>query len=103
MRAILLSLSSAILMLMAACASDPAPTINQQIRDAFKAADKDGDEQLSPAEFAELPLKNVKFEDVDTDGNGKVSLAELQSYLIWRRVQAEGNRPWDASSPRRRY
>ncbi|MGH8446393.1 MAG: EF-hand domain-containing protein [Solimonas sp.] len=103
MRLILLSLLLASLALAASCASDPQPTINQQIRDAFKAADKDGDEQLSPAEFADLPLKGVKFEEVDTDGNGKVSLAELQSYLVWRRVQAEGNRPFDSSMPRRRY
>lgn len=90
MRDLPISLLSAAAILLSACAAGPTP--RQQILDAFKAADADGDEQLTPEEFAHLPLSGVKFEDIDTDGNGRITYAELQSYLVWRRVQADGNR-----------
>lgn len=96
MRDLPISLLSAAAILLSACAAGPTP--RQQILDAFKAADADGDEQLTPGEFAHLPLSGVKFEDIDTDGNGRITYAELQSYLVWRRVQADGNRP-PASGP----
>jgi hypothetical protein len=96
MRFLLLPVLCAAGVLLASCASDGPSPMTRQIRDAFKAADTDGDEQLTPAEFENLPLKGVKFEVLDTDGNGKISLAELKSYLTWRRVQAEGNRPLDS-------
>ncbi len=67
----------------------------QAIRDAFKKADANNDEQLSREEFATLGIQDANFDEVDTDDNGRVSLAELRSYLEWRRVKAEANRPLD--------
>lgn len=99
MRDLPISLLSAAAILLSACAAGPTP--RQQILDAFKAADADGDEQLTPEEFTRLPLSGVKFEDVDTDGNGRITYAELRSYLVWRRVQADGNRlPAPGPAPR---
>ncbi|MFT4047767.1 MAG: EF-hand domain-containing protein [Solimonas sp.] len=87
--------------LLAACSHDRPSPMDDQIRNGFDAADADHDEQLTPAEFANLPLKDVQFEDVDTDSNGRVTLAELKSYLTWRRVQADGDRPIDGVRGRR--
>lgn len=102
MRIFLTLLLGSALALAAACASKPPSPLTEPIRQAFIAADKDGDEALSPDEFATLPFTGVKFADLDTDGNGKITLAELRSYLIWRRVQAEDLRRSD-SAPRPRY
>ncbi len=90
-------------LVLTSCAGTSRTSVSRQIRDAFNAADADHDEQLSPAEFAKLPLTGVKFEELDTDGNGRISLAELQSYLVWRRVQAAGNRPLDSNGNPPRY
>lgn len=81
--------------LLAACATVQPDARTQAIREAFKQADLNGDEKLSPEEFARLPLQNVRFTDVDSDDNGVVTLVELRSYLDWRRIAAEGNRPLD--------
>lgn len=103
MRVLLVSLSGLLLVSSAGCASHSRPSpLTDQIRQDFKAADQDGDEALTPAEFANLPLKGAKFEDLDTDQNGKVTLAELKSYLVWLRVQAEGRRRANESTRRSR-
>ena len=100
-----LAMLSAVALGLTACGGRPdrPSPMTRQIRDAFKAADTNGDEQLTPEEFANLPLKGVKFEELDTDGNGSVTLAELQNYLIWRRVQADALRPIDRDGTRPRY
>lgn len=103
MRIPLLPLLCAAALTLTACASTQRPSISRQVQEAFTAADADHDEQLSPEEFANLPLKDAAFADLDTDDNGRISLAELQSYLTWRRVQAEGNRPLMSDGQPRRY
>jgi len=85
---------------LAACSTAPSSgglldARGQAIRDAFKKADANNDEQLSREEFATLNIQDANFDEVDTDNNGLVSLAELRSYLDWRRIRADGNRPLD--------
>ncbi|SEQ32084.1 EF hand [Solimonas aquatica] len=90
---------------LAACASSPRSTLNpreQALVDAFKQADANGDEKLTPEEFATLPMQNVKFAEVDSDDNGYVTLPELRSYLEWRHLAAEANRPLDRDGHPRR-
>ena len=76
------------LSLLAACATPhkkrhgDSSALNRRIDAQFDAADTNNDEWLSPAEFdAGLPWLKGKFDEVDTDHNGKVSLAELRSYI----------------------
>lgn len=71
---------------LAACSSHPSDPRGESISAVFKQVDADGDERLTPQEFAQLPLQGVKFEDVDSDNNGVVTIAELRSYLEWRRI-----------------
>lgn len=94
-------LSAALLLAVGGCAGNQ--TMKERVRVFFEAADVDHDEQLTPAEFETLKLPGGKFEDVDTDHNGRVSLAELRSYVLWRRIEAEGWRPVSGpmSDPRR--
>lgn len=97
----LILLPAAVLLIAGGCAGNPP--MKERVRVFFEAADVDHDEQLTPAEFETLKLPGGKFEDVDTDHNGLVSLAELRSYVIWRRIEAEGWRPVSGprSDPRR--
>ncbi|NGY06611.1 hypothetical protein [Solimonas terrae] len=95
MRASAIFLLTCLLVLTASCASQDRKPISEQLRQDFKAADKNGDEALDRDEFANFPLPGVKFEELDTDNNGKVTLAEIKSYIIWRRVQAEGQRRYE--------
>lgn len=81
----------AVLLLLPACGSRPI-TQKDQIKEAFDKADANHDEQLDAQEFTALPLKGVAFAELDSDGNARLSLAELESFLIYRRVKAEGNR-----------
>ena len=77
--------------LLAACGSRPL-TQKEQVKAAFDEADLNHDEQLVPDEFARLPLKGVDFAELDSDLNHTLSLAELESFLIYRRVKDDGNR-----------
>lgn len=88
----LLLLPALLLAGLAGCGANP-PTEKQRIRAVFDRADLDHDEQLTPDEFGMLPLQGVAFAELDSDGNGRISAAELQSYVVWRRVEAEGRRP----------
>ncbi len=79
-------------LLLSACASPrergPSPQA-LRIGEAFKRADTNGDEQLSREEFAKgFPAFAKAFDDIDVDHNGKINLAELQSYMEWSRVLA---------------
>lgn len=88
-------LSLLLLALLAACASEQQKPLDKRIADQFKLADKNNDEALDPEEFKAMELPDTTFESVDTDGNGKVTLAEVQNYVTWRRVQAEGRRRYE--------
>lgn len=92
MRTFNISMLWFLVLLTAACASERRKPISEQLKQEFKTADKNGDEALDRDEFATFTLPDAKFEDLDTDNNGKVTLAEVKSYVIWRRVQAEGRR-----------
>lgn len=86
----------------AACGAQPV-TQREQVKRVFDAADLDHDEQLDPEEFATLPLRGVAFEELDSDGNHRVSLAELLSFLVYQRVKDDGNRAiQELIGPRRR-
>lgn len=53
----------------------------------FQAADTDKDELLSLDEVrAGMPELVELFTTIDTDGNGKLTLAEIRSYAEWRRI-----------------
>lgn len=79
---------------LAACASPPPHPgpqgLQGGLRAAFKKADLNGDEQLTREEMsAGLPQFAEHFDEIDTDHNGLVNLAELQSYVQWRRLESE--------------
>ena len=58
-----------------------------RIEKMFNAADADHDEWLTPQELdAGFPWLAGKFSDIDTDHNGKVSLAEVTSYIELQRM-----------------
>jgi len=82
------------LLALCACASKPAHRnsfeVQGGLRAGFKKADINGDEQLTREEMkAGLPQFADHFDEIDTDHNGLVNLAELQSYAQWRRLEAE--------------
>ena len=84
------------LSLLSACATPhkkrhgDSSELNRRIDAQFDAADTNNDEWLSPAEFdAGLPWLKGKFDEVDTDHNGKVSLAELRSYIELQMMRSE--------------
>lgn len=102
MRPALPWLSLACVVVLAACASHQT-TQREELKIVFDQTDADHDEQLDRQEFTKLPLQGVPFADVDTDQNGKVSLAELESFLIYRRVKNDGNRALKDLIRQRRY
>jgi hypothetical protein len=78
--------------LLAACG--PAPRrpdksrMQQRIDAMFTEADKDGDEWLSAAELETgFPWLAGKSAEIDTDDNGKVSLAEISSHIELQSMQ----------------
>jgi hypothetical protein len=82
-----------LLLSLAACAgpsrrAEKSP-MQLRIEKMFNAADADRDEWLTPDELAAgFPWLDGKFADIDTDHNGKVSLAELTSYIELSRMLA---------------
>src|SRR3546814_5022364 len=84
-----------LVLLLTSCATERHKPISAQLKQQFKAADKNTDEALDRDEFNNFSLPDAKFEQLDTDNNGKVTLAEVKNYVIWRRVQAEGRRRYD--------
>ena len=86
-----------VLLSLAACgAPQQRPNkspMQQRIEKMFNAADTDGDEWLTPAELdAGFPWLAGKFAEIDTDHNGKVSLAEITSYIELSRMLPDPNR-----------
>ena len=86
---------AALLLALAGCASfggdapsPPAtPALRKELAAQFKAADKDGDENLTLEEAAAgMPAVAAHFDDMDTDRNGRVNFAELWNYAQWRGV-----------------
>lgn len=82
-----------IVLLLAACGGDsrrygaPVQPYELRLEAEFRAADTSGDELLTAEEFASgFPGVDVTFQDLDTDGNGRVSLAEMKAYAQWRRI-----------------
>ena len=81
-----------IAVLVAGCATphrrQARSPMQHRIEKMFKAADADGDEWLTPAELdAGFPWLAGKFSEVDTDHNGKVSEAEVGSYIELQALQ----------------
>lgn len=82
---------AALLLLLAGCggpgAADTRRDALAPMRAQFDAADVDGDEALTRREAAHgMPRLLPSFDEIDTDGNARVSAAELRSYLEWQRV-----------------
>ena len=68
--------------------------MERKIEKMFQAADTDGDEWLTPAELdAGFPWLAGKFSEVDTDHNGKVSEAEVGSYIELQALQPPPSKP----------
>ena len=89
-----LAASCACTLLLAACVEEPrhvAPQgLYESIKDNFKKADTNNDEQLTREEMtASLPQFAANFDEIDTDHNGKVNFAELWSYLQYRYVERD--------------
>lgn len=85
-------LALCVALLAAACAEQPrraAPnSLYHRTLAEFQKADTDHDEQLTADEFkAGLPELAEHFDEIDTDGNGKVNFAELWSYVQYRYVR----------------
>jgi Ca2+-binding EF-hand superfamily protein len=85
--------------LLALTACGPAPRraekspMQQRIEKMFNAADADRDEWLTPSELeAGFPWLAGKFAEIDSDHNGKVSLAELTSYIELSRMLPEAKK-----------
>lgn len=73
------------------------------VRAEFDAADTNGNESLDRAEVAAgMPKLGEVFSQVDTDGNGEMTAAELRSYLQWQRVLRLGPPREDEDERRRR-
>lgn len=80
----------AVVLLLPACGSsyrelrrDPLGPLRAE----FDAADADGNESLNRDEVARgMPKLLDVFTQIDTDGNGEMTAAELGSYLQWQRV-----------------
>ncbi|MGB1563897.1 MAG: hypothetical protein ACPHN2_20595 [Sinimarinibacterium flocculans] len=91
--------------LVAGCAggyADARRDALSPVRAEFDAADTDGDEALDREEVAAgMPKLLEVFAEVDTDGNGEMTAAELRSYLQWQRVLRLGP-PRDGEDVRRR-
>ena len=47
----------------------------------FRRADADKNDYLTPAEFGQLALTGAEFAVIDADGNGRLTLPELQRFL----------------------
>ena len=82
--------------LLCACASpreyQPSP-LNLRTGEQFKRADKNGDEKLSREELAKaFPAFADHFDEIDTDHNGFVNLAELRSYFEWSELVSHTDR-----------
>src|SRR3546814_17394831 len=92
MRALTLSTLCCLVLLLTSCATERHKPISAQLKQQFKAADKNTDEALDRDEFNNFSLTDAKFEQLDTEQNGKVTLAEVKNSVIWRRVQAAGRR-----------
>ena len=77
---------AALIVPVAAWADPPDPAARQAaVQSAFAAADTNGDGALSPEEFAtfrqlmQQQRAERMFQRLDADGNGVVTLAELQN------------------------
>ena len=81
----------AVLVSLAACS---APTrrsskspMQQKIEKMFNAADVDHDEWLTAEELdAGFPWLKGRFAEIDLDRNGKLSLAEVESFIDLQRM-----------------
>ena len=92
-------LSLLLILTLAACASGgprrgaPLQAYEVRLQEQFTAADVDGDEQLTVDEYAKgFSEVDVGFNTLDSDGNGRISLAEMKAYAQWRRIAATSER-----------
>jgi Ca2+-binding EF-hand superfamily protein len=57
----------------------PSPAEKATLDAAFKRADTNGDGKLSPAELAQIPALASRFADLDKDKDGSISAAEFST------------------------
>ncbi|HVT37080.1 MAG TPA: hypothetical protein VHE37_15935 [Nevskiaceae bacterium] len=80
------------LLLLAGCADEPrapygTPALRKQLLEQFKAADKDGNDNLTRDEAAAgMPSVAAHFDEIDTDHNERVNFAEIWNYAQWRGI-----------------
>ncbi|MES0874815.1 hypothetical protein [Sinimarinibacterium thermocellulolyticum] len=104
MRIVLAGGSALLALALGACGSLPDARRDPlaPLRAAFDAADANDSESLDRDEAAAgMPELAAVFDDVDTDGNGEMTAAELRSYLQWQRVLRHGP-PREGKDERRR-
>jgi Ca2+-binding EF-hand superfamily protein len=78
----------------------PSP-LHMRTQDQFKRADTNGDEKLTREELAAgFPEFADNFDEIDTDHNGFVNLAELQSYFEWSELVSHTDRDRKATPHR---
>ncbi len=71
----------------------PVQAYELRLQEEFTLADTNGDEQLTAEEYAQgFPAVDVDFKVLDSDGNGRLSLAEMKAYAQWRRIAATSER-----------
>ena len=70
------------ILIMLACGHEPTWTYEQAFAGAYAKADIDGDGSVSPTEWATSSHAVPRLADVDQDGDGRLSLGEVQASTL---------------------